>query len=72
MAKPQKVEKWYLKSPLKLGSIFDHYIDKEQISFGVNVLGPGGHLICTTEILMSEMEHVDREKMKKYLVGVIR
>ena len=38
----------------------------------MNVLGQGDNLICTTEILMADMEQIDREKMKQYLVGVIR
>ena len=65
-------EKWFMRNPYKLGSIFAHYIEKNAIIYGVNVIDNNGNFVCTVEIGARELISIDEKKVKTYMLDMVK
>ena len=64
-------EEWYMQSPYMLGSIFTHYVENRSIVYGINVVNREGDTICTTEIKARDMDIIDAEKARNYMLKTL-
>ena len=64
-------KRWFLEQPFQLGQIYKHRVEGDRISFYVDVETTDGNLVCLTQLSDREIEEIDIEKQKDYILGYL-